>query len=305
MKGDLSTYSIKQVLDELMAAELPEFVTKLHEPVFTASQIPLTQRIISTWHEKDLFLYKREIGQWRRFSMADYIWVLLLIRLREWGIGLDVIKQVRDVCVESTFDLFEKEVVLEIMQLEPGVIRGDLEEAISLFENRGQLQEQLALPQFQKFSLWLNLVISENVDVLLRIIPGRKPVADFVILNAESDYQRIVQSIADKGGVFIGFQSLLTAFYQDDKLKWEEAVPRELSKQEKHIIGILREKNLKRVVVKVVGEKPVRVEKHHQQKNMTTTELTNMLAVGKYISTEITKQTEDTLYVNLIEKVKL
>jgi DNA-binding transcriptional MerR regulator len=305
MKGDLSTYSIKQVLDELMAAELPEFVTKLHEPVFTASQIPLTQRIISTWHEKDLFLYKREIGQWRRFSMADYIWVLLLIRLREWGIGLDVIKQVRDVCVESTFDLFEKEVVLEIMQLEPGVIRGDLEEAISLFENRGQLQEQLALPQFQKFSLWLNLVISENVDVLLRIIPGRKPVADFVILNAESDYQRIVQSIADKGGVFIGFQSLLTAFYQDDKLKWEEAVPLELSKQEKHIIGILREKNLKRVVVKVVGEKPVRVEKHHQQKNMTTTELTNMLAVGKYISTEITKQTEDTLYVNLIEKVKL
>ena len=304
-QDNFPTPNAQELLEQLQLASLPEFVTKIHEPVFTAKQIPMTQRLISTWHDKDLFLYKQELGQWRRFSMADYIWVLLLLRLRKWSLSLDVIQQVRNICVESTFDLFEQQTILRIAQLEPGIVFGDDKEAIELFENRGQLQEDLARPEFQKFSLWLNMVIRENADILLRIIPGREPIADFVTLNKYTEHEAILAAVAEKGGIFIGFKSLLAEFYQDSKLKWEEHVPLDLNEKEKQIIRTLREKNLKRVVIHLVNDKPTRMEKKHKQKTMTPTEAINLLTQRDYTHVETDKEEGDTLYVNLTEKIKL
>ena len=101
----------QQIITALKEADTAAFLAKLNEPVFKAADMPIGYRVISHWHQKNLFPKQKEAGQWRVFSTVDYMWVLFMIRLRMLNVGLVSMAKIKEQCFASIYPLDRKSVV--------------------------------------------------------------------------------------------------------------------------------------------------------------------------------------------------
>jgi len=69
---------------------------KLSAPVFSKKDILLSYRMLNHYDEMGLLIGKRDnIKQWRKFNGFDYIWINIIIILREIGVPLKKIKYLK------------------------------------------------------------------------------------------------------------------------------------------------------------------------------------------------------------------
>ena len=292
---------------ELLNTRTEEFLETLHKPVFKAMDIPLTNRIINHWHENDLFLYKKAPGEWRKFSVADYMWVLLCNKLRAWNVGLQTIKKVRSQCVESTHQMLLAGVHHTLNGMESGVVTDPaLLSVLQMLKKPDALKEELAAPQFQMFSLWLSLCLEHDTDVLLRILPDENNTVDFVVLNkGKVDSEKLLIEMIQESAIFISMQSLLNEFYAESRFRWEEVIPLNLTSREKKVIGRLREKGLKSVKVIFKNDELDCLVVEQRPKTIRREEFNNNILKGNYRRVEVISEDNDKILLRIEQSVKL
>lgn len=289
------------LLKELESAETRDFLANINEPIFRAADIPLTSRIINHWHEKGLFPYQKEAGKWREFSLVDYMWVLFVNRLRMLNVGLESVAKIKEHCFRDVYYLIEQEVIDYMTRGEPGLLPQHIQEAAEILMDP-ETRSQLESPHLRLFSLWLMVAIKNNQDVLVRIQPDKANTTDFVVLTTEqTNTQQIVKTIAQKGGLFISLQALLNEFYGSERFTWENIQKLEIDAEARKVIGIMREKGLKEVVIHLNNGVVKRIQTEHEVKRMNITELSNAIASKKYVDFRVVKNEGDQLIVSFKE----
>jgi hypothetical protein len=297
----------QQLINDVLDKRTKPLIETLHRPVFKAKDMPISNRIINHWHENGIFLYKKEPGSWRKFSMADYIWVLLCNKLRSWNVGLQTIKKVRNQCVESIHQMLVTGVHLQLETMESGLIEDpELISTLELMKDAEGLKKELAAPEYQMFSLWLILCLEDNMDVVLRILPDENNTVDLVVLNkGKVDSEKLLVEMIQESAIFISIQSLISAFYEESRFNWEDVIPLNLTPQEKTIIGRLREKGLQSVKVVFKNNQPDRLVLKQNPKTMPKEAFNNNVLKGKFQRLELTTEDTDKMVLKVEESVKL
>lgn len=73
----------------------------LAERIFTVKDTGLTYRVLNHWSEVGLIEDDRsDAAGWRKLSVADLLWIRILVKLREYGLSLDKLLRVQT-CIFS------------------------------------------------------------------------------------------------------------------------------------------------------------------------------------------------------------
>lgn len=90
-----------------------EFCDRVLEKNFSVSDVGIPYQWVNNWDKENLlFETRRSDGKWRKFSFIDYLWVRVIIELREFGVPYDTIRKV-------------KQIVEQDIPLDPGFLRSD------------------------------------------------------------------------------------------------------------------------------------------------------------------------------------
>ncbi len=295
----------QELLNSLLEASTKDFVARINEPVFKAADIPMTYRVINLWHQKNLFPYQKEAGQWRYFSMVDYVWVLFMKRLRLLNVGLQTMANVKAQCFSSVYPLLQQSILEFITTGEPGKVPKHFKEGIRLLSDP-DTKTALESPQMRLFSLWLMIAIKHNADVLVRILPDEANTTSFVLLKeAQTDTEAVLKNIAREGGLFISLQALLNEFYRSERFAWENMSQFEIDKEAKTIVALMREKGIKQVVIKLEEGSVHHVQTERQERKMSSEEFSNAVLAKKFMEYKVLKNKDEMLLVSAKQNYKI
>jgi len=77
--------------------DFSEMFVKIREKLFSISDVSITHRWVTNWHDEGLLIDEHEHGKWRKFCLTEYIWLKIVRRMREFSIPIQVIKKLKDV----------------------------------------------------------------------------------------------------------------------------------------------------------------------------------------------------------------
>jgi DNA-binding transcriptional MerR regulator len=85
----------KFIEHEDLSSVLPQTLEQINLPQFTISDIGITHRWITHWHDKGLLLEDKPKGRWRTFNISEFIWLRMIVKLRAIGVDFDNIRILR------------------------------------------------------------------------------------------------------------------------------------------------------------------------------------------------------------------
>ncbi len=75
-----------------------EFCDRIRDKQFSVKDINIPYQWVNNWDKEGLlFEDDREDGKWRKFNFIDYLWIKIIVELREFGLSYDIIKKVKEV----------------------------------------------------------------------------------------------------------------------------------------------------------------------------------------------------------------
>jgi hypothetical protein len=72
-----------------------KFIEYINAPRFTVKSTESSYRVIGSWIELGLVDIKTKELKWKKFSIADIIWIRLINELRNFGVSLSLIKEAK------------------------------------------------------------------------------------------------------------------------------------------------------------------------------------------------------------------
>lgn len=231
--------------------ELKNLVTR---KVLLAKDLPVSYRQINHWNEKGILMEKTQPGKWREFSFMEYVWLLMVVKLREWGIGLQEIKRIRDFMASSIFH-FLSSVLEEDYQRFKDQDKKLNKEFWKIWDLYSKEPEQFALtfagPEYYHLSFFLEQILEPNTDILLKINPNYStPVYWVKVGDKEFDLQRFMDSFfSDGGGVLISLKAIAFQIYHQTLFDWKKVLPPDLPVTSKRILQVLEDPTVKQIKV--------------------------------------------------------
>jgi DNA-binding transcriptional MerR regulator len=103
---------VKDELDYVLAnrgtIDINRLLKSIKEKRFNLKDVGVTYRWISYWHSKELLFGDYAEGKWRRFDLIEFVWLKMIVKLREFNISIDRIKWIKEnliKCEEPVSDL--------------------------------------------------------------------------------------------------------------------------------------------------------------------------------------------------------
>jgi DNA-binding transcriptional MerR regulator len=63
---------------------------------FTIKDIGVQHHVIIHWDKVGLLFEKGEFGKWRRFNLLEFVWIRMIMKMRDYKVPLDKVKILRD-----------------------------------------------------------------------------------------------------------------------------------------------------------------------------------------------------------------
>jgi hypothetical protein len=71
--------------------------TRIKEKKFTIKDIGVDYRWIDHWNSKGLLIGNYEDRKWKKFNLIEYVWLKIIIKMREFNLSLETVKSVKDI----------------------------------------------------------------------------------------------------------------------------------------------------------------------------------------------------------------
>ena len=95
-----------------------EMHAHINQPFLIIKDLGLTQRTVMNWDNSGLVGIKRDSKEeWRRFSLMDYIWLHVIQELRNIGVSLSIVAQVK----ETLLAPISIHWIIEVFKLHPSI----------------------------------------------------------------------------------------------------------------------------------------------------------------------------------------
>ncbi len=149
-----------------------ELMEVLYREVFTPKDLGASYTEINYWDKQGIISTHREgDDKWRNFNFMDYIWIKIVIELREFGVPMKKIKKLKEE-VFSPFDFGDTKALYKIvMEQLPGI----LEMSSETEEYKAEILEfmkqgpEKAFKEFTYFLFMITQSLSEKIPYSLQL----------------------------------------------------------------------------------------------------------------------------------------
>jgi DNA-binding transcriptional MerR regulator len=300
-------------LQDLMAhhqQELFSFWDGLLEKKFTIADINVDHRSVLHWEKEGLIDKSKETKDgWRRFSFFDYVWIRLLINMREFGLPLPILKIVKEVLYQPAYpDLFAAFNESHIEQMSE-IIQEDATEKVKKIQSLPEkpdedLQNKLAVVT-HLFLITVLAISSREPSYLLVSKTGetRSVILDEPGLDVKVN--TMLQMFEQESMLLVNITKIINDFFSSEKFSGSTYYNLSLlSRQEREIIKIIRSGGIKSISItlKDGNEFYAEVLRKKPAKNVME-EIQGIIAKNKYSRITLDTEKGKVLYINEIEKI--
>ena len=237
----------KELFAELMAKR---FTVK----DLTELDSKITYRTINHWDEKGYLLSETDSEGWRKFTFADYIWILLLDELREFDVAVKNIIPALFIDFGFPYEVLEEMSDAEVNELR----RTDFEKLIK------KIDKDYALESFCRL---LVTIIQYKTPLTLRFfkdgtslpIYGNPSYHGIKFKPALDDYYKALTESNFQSSISISIDSLIKDFISHKDLDNISDL-KLFNEKEMEVLRQLRNNQLKEITVYIEGGKPERIK---------------------------------------------
>jgi len=271
--------------------QFPEIEKGINKRRFTLKDLGVSHRWISYWQENGLMINDFEEGKMRRLNLIEYVWIKLIMRLREFKIPLSVIKKVKVglfaklpvedmIKVESQQDLIRQFAKMQEVEIPDGFLKSK------------EFEDEVKKVTVNFFELIIfDIIILKNLFSLIitkegDVIPYKE--------RYRNDYFKHpkISQIMNSSYLSVSITDILVDFMLDNdtEMLCEEIAM--ITQSEKKVLDAVREGGLKSINVKIDKDNQIDlIEKTKDEKGIKRdTVLTKLIMKDGYQNINIVTQ---------------
>jgi hypothetical protein len=225
---------------------------KIKERKFTVKEIGVDYRWIDHWHSKGLLIWNYEERKWRKFNLIEFVWLKMIIKMRQFNIGLDTVKSVKDMLDNNlTVDDFMKINGNSIMDIIPKIAPSDLESATKDFLKENEVLENIKNFKMNLLELYIMDILTLYSYCSILINPNGKIIPiKYSYLEMYSDKMEFKDFIT-KSYVSISITETLRDFIIEKDIDLNNTKRLALlTDEESLVLNTIRQDDLKSVIIK-------------------------------------------------------
>ncbi len=288
-------------------------LTELVLPQFTISEVGITHRWITNWDDQDLIDNRREGTEWRRFSFVEYIWLRIIVRLREFQMPLSAIKQVKKFLWQPlNLESFQQLSEENLQYFEKGVF--PLPENKTLDEFRKELknvfQKQKKVFRYLNKLFWMIFVMQIHKKPICLLINQKGTCASIFLAGGEVtalSLNILADEIPKTDFICLNLYRILQEFYENDKI--DNTVIQKiavLNDKEKQILELIQTGDFKEISIKLNDNKEYLVGvKRNKSIDKITNEVSSIINRNKYQDIKLVTQKGKIILAEVTEKIKI
>lgn len=291
-------------------------VSKLMElvlPQFTISEVGITHRWITHWDDLDLIDNRREGTEWRRFSFVEYIWLRIIVRLRQFQMPLSAIKQVKKFLWQPpNLESFQQMSEEMLQNFEKGVF--PLPENKTLDEFRKELKnvflKQKKVFRYLNKLFWMIFVMQIHKKPVCLLINQKGTCGSIFLAGGETtelSLNILADEIPKTDFICLNLYRILQEFYENDKI--DNTIIQKiavLNDKEKQILELIQTGDFKEISIKLIYNKEYLVGvKRNKSIDKITNEVSSIINRNKYQDIKLITQKGKIILAEVTEKIKI
>jgi len=294
----------------------PGILKSITEKYLKSSDLKVSSRILNYWKKQDILLekYDEKKHDHLRFSFLDYVWFSIIREMRDYGLSLELIKNIKNELITSipisyfleiglleylvqTLPENEKESFLEIIH-DPKFQK----------EIKNELQNKLDADEI-KFNL-LNIFVTSAIisRMHVAIIINKKGEVYSYSLDHFDEFMndRDCKNSFLSSHISISISSIIKEYLIDPKFDLSSDKLFLLSSREAQIIELLRKEKLSSLTVYLDDEKNIKLIETTKKYNKIDAEsrLLDFIIKDGYQTIELKTQAGKIVYCSNIKKIK-
>lgn len=246
---------LNHILTNRKSLNILNLSQQIREKRFGIKDVGVTYRWISYWDSKGLLIGDYSEGKWRKFDLVEFVWLKMIIKLREFNFPIDKIKWIKDNLIQNAAvsELIGHDEVADIL------IRlsseGNKEEMKRLLKDKNFI-DQMTVQSLNLFeNLILDIVTFQNGYSILinsnELIPVKHSALES--LSELKEFNDLLR------GSFISIsvsEILRDYMIREVGIKSKNKLAL-LTREEEKVLEVLRQDNLKSVIIKYDQDKEI------------------------------------------------
>lgn len=289
--------------------ELFELLDGLEVRQFTIADINIDHRSILHWEKEEIIdKIKDTKDGWRKYSFFDYVWLRIVMDMREFGISIPIIRNVKPVLFYPVYkELIGQLSVADIEKIN-SLIGHDATERIEKLKRMNEKPDMelhnkmAALTRF--VFVIVNVIISRAPTYLLLQKSGNIAVTFLVEPDMEEKISQTLQLFEKESTLLINITKIIDEFFSGEKFNgstYYKLSP--LSRQEKEIIQIIRSGGVRNIniTLKDGGQFYAEILRKKPASDVME-QIQGIIAKSKYSRITLDTENGKVSYINEIEK---
>ena len=239
---------LNHVLENRSSININKLFQEIKDRRFTIKDVGLTYRWITYWDARGLLIGDYTEGKWRKFNLVEFVWLKMIVKLREFNIPLEKIKWIKE-------NLIQKETVSELIALDEVAevliklsSEGNREEVIRLLKDKDFI-DKMRKESLNLFEIIiLDIITFQNGYSILvgnnELIPIKHSA-----LESLSELKEL-NDLLRGSFISISVSEILRDYMINDVGINDKNKLALLTKEEEKILDVLRQDNLKSVTIK-------------------------------------------------------
>jgi hypothetical protein len=225
---------------------------RIKERRFTVKDVGVDYRWINHWYSKGLLIGNYENRKWKKFNLIEYVWLKMIIKMREFNMGLETVKKVKEMLdYDFTVNDYMKMNGDSLMDVIPKLAPSDLESAAKKLLGENKVQEQIKKTQFNLIELYIMDILTLYSYYSILINPSGEIIpVKYSYLEMYSDKMEFKDFIT-KSYVSISITEILRDYIieKDVDLNYGKRLAI-LNEEESLVLKTIRQNDLKSVLIK-------------------------------------------------------
>jgi|ERR1035437_1047259 DNA-binding transcriptional MerR regulator len=243
---------VKSLMVKREYVDTIELEKRIKEKRFTVKDIGVDYRWIDHWNAKGLLIGNYEPKKWRKFNLIEFVWLKIIIKMREFNLGLDTVKSVKDILdLDITGDEIMGISENSIMEIIPQIAPSNLESATRKLLGEKEIQKKIKQFSMKMIEIYIMDILSLYNYYSILINPnGEILPVKYSYLEVYSDLIEF-KKLIKKSYVSISITEILKDFIleKDINLNNKNRIAL-LTEEESLVLTAIRQDGLKSVIVK-------------------------------------------------------
>ena len=249
------------VLDTKLYKERPEMVKAIREPKFTIKLVGVTHRWITHWDKEGLLFNDYEAEKWRRFNLIEYVWLKMIVQMRQFNLSLSTIKKVKEV-LSQTAKHEDDDIVKSTRAVAKAYLQGkytdqEIDSALEEFMTSDQFEKLMVASRITALEVSIidSLLLKNHFSFLINVdgdcIPFKEKYIDEYY--KDSGFTNFIR----RSYISISLSQILADFIDSNDLEIVHGELCLIDNEEKELIKAVRDDGVKSVKVRINKDREI------------------------------------------------